>query len=64
MEAGKEGYELEITYEEAEADTANTKPEELKKSLHAGQIPEAYKEVISNMRIEGPTKSRGSSGED
>ncbi len=52
MEAGKEGYELEITYEEAEADTANTKPEELKKSLHAGQIPEAYKEVISNMRIE------------
>lgn len=26
--------------------------EELKKSLHAGQIPEAYKEVISNIRVE------------
>lgn len=52
MEAGKEGDELEITYEEAEADTENPKPEELKKSLHADQIPEAYKEVISNMRIE------------
>ena len=48
---GKDGYELEISYEEAEADTASTKPEELKKSLHSGKIPEAYKDVISKMEV-------------
>ena len=52
IEDGKEGYGLEISYEEAEVNTASTKPEELKKSLHAGQFPEAYKEVILNMEIE------------
>lgn len=52
MEDGKDGYELEIPFEEAETDTASTEPEELKKSLHAGKIPEAYKEVISDMRVE------------
>lgn len=52
MEDGKDGYELEISYEESEADTASTKPEELKKSLHAGKIPEAYKKVISDMKVE------------
>ena len=31
LDDGKDGYELEIPYEEAEADTASTKPEELKK---------------------------------
>lgn len=50
MEDEKEGYELEISYEEA--DTASTKSEDLKKSLHAGQIPEAYKEIITKMKIE------------
>ena len=52
MDDGKGGYELEIPYEEAEADTSSTKPEELKKSLHAGRIPEAYKDVTSDMKVE------------
>jgi transposase len=52
MEDGKDGYELEIPYEESEADTGSTKPEELKKSLKDGQIPEVYKTVISDMKIE------------
>lgn len=51
LDAGKDGYELEIPYEETEPDISSTKPEELKKSLHAGRIPEAYKDVISNMEI-------------
>ncbi len=41
---GKDGYEIEIPYEEAEADLANTDADELKKALHAGLIPEAYVE--------------------
>ena len=48
---GKDGYEIEIGYREAEADIASTDPEELKKALHAGLIPEAYKEVISDMEV-------------
>lgn len=48
---GKDGYEIEIPYEESDADTGSTAAEELKKSLHAGKIPEAYKEVISDMRV-------------
>lgn len=51
LDDGKDGYELEILYEEAEADITSTKPEELKKSLHAGKIPEAYKDVISDMEV-------------
>ncbi len=30
---GKDGYEIEISYEEADADLSSTKPEELKKAL-------------------------------
>ena len=48
---GKDGYEIEIPYEEAEADLTSTKPEELKKALHSGQIPEAYKDVISDIEV-------------
>ncbi len=48
---GKNGHELEIAYEEAEADTKSTEPEELKKSLHAGRIPEAYKGAICDMEV-------------
>ena len=51
LDDGKDGYELEISYEEAEADITSTKPEELKKSLHAGKIPEAYKDVISDIEV-------------
>lgn len=49
---GKDAYELEIAYEEAEVDLTSTEPEELRKSLHAGQIPEAYKEVVSEIKVE------------
>lgn len=52
MNDGKDGYELEIPYEEAEADTGSTEPDELRKSLHAGKVPEAYKDVISGIKIE------------
>lgn len=52
MDDGKDGYEIEVPYEESEADTGSTEVEELKKSLHAGKIPEAYKEVLSDMRVE------------
>ena len=51
MDDGKDGYELEIPYEEAETDTDSTNPKELKKCLHAGKVPEAYKEVISKMKV-------------
>lgn len=50
-EDGKDGYELEMTYREGESDIMSTKPEELSKSLHAGRIPEAYKDVISNIEV-------------
>lgn len=49
---GKDGYEIEISYEEAETDPASTDPEELKKTLRAGKIPEAYAEVIQDMKVE------------
>lgn len=49
---GKDGYEIEIPYEKAEADVTSTNPEEFKKALHAGQIPEAYASVIQDMKVE------------
>ena len=49
---GKDGYELEIPFEESEIDRFSDSPEELKKCLHAGEIPEAYKDVISKMKVE------------
>lgn len=52
MDDGKAGYQLVIPYEEAETNIASTNPEELKKSLHAGKVPEVYKEVISDMKVE------------
>lgn len=48
---GKDGYELEISYEENDADVTSSRPEEIKKSLHAGKIPEVYKDVITEMEI-------------
>lgn len=44
---GKDGYELEIPYEKAES----TDQDELKKALHAGMIPEAYKDAISGIEV-------------
>ena len=49
---GKDGYEIEIPYEEAETDITSSKSGELKKALHAGKIPEAYKDVIQDMKVE------------
>lgn len=49
---GKDGYEIETPYEKSKADLTSTAPEELKKALHAGQIPEAYKSVIQDMKVE------------
>ena len=49
---GKDGYEIEIPYEKSEADLTSTDPEELKKALHAGQIPEAYASVIQDIKVE------------
>ncbi len=48
---GKDVHEIEIDYEAAEVDPASTNPEEIKKCLHAGVVPEAYKEVISDVEI-------------
>lgn len=48
---GKDGYELEISYEEAETDINSTEAEELKKCLHAGAIPEIYKEVLEDAKV-------------
>ena len=49
---GKDGYEIEIPYEEAaEADVESTEPSELKKALHAGKIPETYRDVLSGMEV-------------
>ena len=48
---GKDGYEIETAYEESEVNVKSTEPEELKKALHAGVIPEAYKDVISDIAV-------------
>ena len=51
-ENGKDGYGLELPYEEADGvDTKSTDPDGLKKALHAGMIPEAYKDVITDIGI-------------
>jgi transposase len=51
MEDGKDGYEFETGYVEAEADTESTKPEEIGKAIHSGQIPEVYKNNVQDMRV-------------
>ena len=48
---GKDGYVIEMSYEEGEGDATSRDSEELKKCLHAGVIPEAYKDVISDMEV-------------
>jgi len=48
---GKDTYDLEIDYEEAECDPASTDAEEIKKCLHAGVIPDAYKESLESIEI-------------
>jgi transposase len=48
---GKDEYELELDYVESECDTSSTKSDELSKCLHAGEIPDAYKDVIREAEV-------------
>lgn len=48
---GKDGYEIETAYEESEVNVKSTDSEELKKALRAGVIPDAYKDVISDIKV-------------
>lgn len=49
---GKDGYELVIPYEESDdVNAENTDSDELRKALHAGVIPGAYKDIISDIEI-------------
>ena len=49
---GKDGYELVIPYEKSDdVNAESTDPDELRKALHAGVIPEAYKDIISDIEI-------------
>ena len=49
---GKDNYEIEVAYEEAEgANPDSTKAEDLKKCIHSGVIPNAYKDVIPEMEV-------------
>lgn len=51
LDDGKDSYELELDYQEADVDLSSTNPEELSKALHAGKIPEAYKDVITDVQV-------------
>lgn len=49
---GKDGYELEVPYKEADDINAeSTDAGDLKKALHAGVIPEAYEDVITDIEV-------------
>lgn len=49
---GMDGYELEIEYEEVDdINPKSTESNELKKTLHAGVIPNAYQNVISDIEV-------------
>ena len=50
-EDGKDFYELETGYEKSECDPTSTDATELMKCLHAGIIPEAYKDCISDIEV-------------
>ena len=52
LEDGKDGYNLEVPYEGTkEINTKSLEPEDLRGSLQAGIVPDAYKEVISDIAI-------------
>ena len=48
---GKDSYDLELEYVEAECDPTSTKSEELSKCLHTGEIPDVYKNVIESAKV-------------
>ena len=61
---GEDGYEVEIDYWESDVDASSTESEELKKALHAGVIPDAYKEVISDMEVTEVRRKVGDEGDE
>ncbi len=58
---GKDGYELEIPYEEEVGDVTSRDAEELRKCLHNGQIPEAYEKVITKIEVKEVRRKKKSS---
>ncbi len=48
---GRDTYDLEIDYVECECDPAGTEAAELMKCLHAGIIPDAYKDSIEDIEV-------------
>ena len=53
---GKDSYQLQTTFEENIPDTSSTNLSEIKKCLRSGNIPDAYKDVISNIEIKEVTR--------
>ena len=52
LDTGKDSYELEMPFENAEElHPESTNSDELKKCLHAGSIPEAYKDVLEDIEV-------------
>lgn len=48
---GQDSYELELPFQEADADLTSCKSEELSKALHSGKIPDAYQDVITSAKV-------------
>lgn len=48
---GKDEYDFELEYIESECDTSSMKGEDISKCLHAGEIPDAYKGVITDAKV-------------
>lgn len=59
---GKDGYELEISYESADDDlnVESTAAEDLNKCIHAGVVPTAYKDVITDIEVKEVRRKAGS----
>lgn len=48
---GQDSYELELPFQEADADLSSSKSEELSKALHSGKIPDVYQDVITSVKV-------------
>lgn len=51
LDDGKDEYGIEMAYVEKETDSTATDPQSLSDCLHAGVIPEAYKDCIHDMEV-------------
>ncbi|MCD8295435.1 MAG: transposase [Clostridia bacterium] len=51
---GRDGYELELPYEEDDgsADTSDASPEGIRKCLRAGMVPDAYQGIVTEIGVE------------